>query len=130
MFKPSPLRNFTEKSLRFNNGPLKKHGGDNMCDRQKLDLTETQLLPNESTNPLVTQLGERFKCQFKTNGNKYKSIAVCYHSLVDITNHEKFDEIPTIIVTKHNFKNQSVALLVYRPTNGIVSSFFLKKEQH
>ena len=100
MFKPSPLRNITEKSLCFNNGLLKKHGGDTMCDRQKLDLTETQLLPNESTNPLVTQLGERFKCHFKTNENKCESITLCYHSLVDITNHDKFGKIPIIIVTK------------------------------
>ena len=56
-----------------------------MCDRrlQQSGSTDTQLLTNESTNPPVTRLGERF-----------------------------------------NFKNQSIALLVYRSTNGIVSSFF------
>ena len=83
MFKPLRLCNITKKSLQILFS--KNDDSDIMCDRrlQQSGSTDTQLLTNESTNPPVTRLGERF-----------------------------------------NFKNQSIALLVYRSTNGTVSSFF------
>ena len=109
---------------------LKKHSIDIKCDLRLftsdlMALTETQLLPSDSGDEIISTLSPFILYRQDHATDKYSSMAVCTRSTVEIRTCEYFPSLNGLKCEVVNYKSNEVRnfLLLYRKQNSNVLQY-------
>ena len=138
MRKESPIDSIhndnvlSSDSLTFtllNTRSLSRHAIDIAHDPQLLNtdilcLTETQLMPDQSTNDIAETL-HPFKFIHNKCNDKFQSLSFCYKSHVEISQYHHSIGLSLIEFKKVSFSQETIRLLlVYRKNNTCLTNFY------
>ena len=113
-----------------NTRSLRKHAIDisadkHLCNSDIICLTETQLLPENDTSNIESDLHE-FVFEYNSCAlHKFKSLAICYKNELRITEHVKFSGVSVVSFIKADFSHNPFSLLlIYRQPGNVPQSFY------